>query len=246
LYWDSLKTLENPFWVFIIATGIFETIYFVGLSKAYNLGDMSLAYPLIRALPILLVAFISVALGRGESLSGLGLLGMFLVTLGCLILPLKTFGTWQVQHYFNKAMPWILLAALGVTGYTLIDDLALKQLRVLVSVAPSTFIYSSLQGLSTALFIWIYLWIFERSIPKLSGKAIPIACLTGLMISATYGLTLAALAFVKDVSYANAFRQLSIPLGAMLGMFIAKEPAYKPKLLGIAIMVLGLMLTALG
>ena len=246
LYWDSVKTLENPFWIFIIVTGIFETIYFVGLSKAYSLGDMSLAYPLVRALPILLVACISIALGRGDSLSGLGLFGMFLVTLGCLILPLKTFAIWQPKHYFNAAMPWILLAATGVTGYTLIDDLALKQLRVLVSVAPSTFIYSSLQGLSTSVFIWIYVWVFESNTPKLAAKMIPIACLTGLMISATYGLTLAALAFVKDVSYANAFRQLSIPLGAMLGMMIAKEPAFKPKLLGIVIMVLGLMLTALG
>jgi drug/metabolite transporter (DMT)-like permease len=245
-YWDDLKKLSAPFWIFVLVTGFFEMIYFVGLSKAYSLGDMSLAYPLVRALPILLVAGISIALGRGESLSALGLLGMSLVTLGCLILPLQSFTAWQPKNYFNKAMPWILLAATGVTGYTLIDDLALKQVRVFVSVAPSTFIYSSLQGLSTALFIWGYLVLFEQSTPKLTARALPIAALTGLMISATYGLTLTALAFVKDVSYANAFRQLSIPLGAMLGMLIAKEPAYKPKLLGIAIMVLGLILTVLG
>ncbi len=246
LYWNDLKNVPALFWVFVMVTGFFEMIYFLGLSKAYSLGDMSLAYPLIRALPILLVACISMALGRGDALSTLGLLGMFLVTLGCLILPLQSFTAWQPQNYFNQAMPWILLAATGVTGYTLIDDLALKQLRVLVSVVPSTLIYSSLQGLSTALFIWIYLRLFERSMPTLTARVIPVAVVTGLMISATYGLTLAALAFVKDVSYANAFRQLSIPLGAMLGMIIAKEPAYKPKLLGIVIMVLGLMLTAMG
>jgi drug/metabolite transporter (DMT)-like permease len=244
-YGRDLKQLSSLFWVFVVITGFFEMIYFVGLSKAYSYNDMSLAYPLVRALPILLVALISVGLGRGQALSALGLLGMFLVTLGCLILPLKSFTSFQLKDYLNKAMPWILLAAMGVTGYTLIDDLALKQLRLVLNVTPSTIVYSSLQGLSTALFIWIYLWGFEP-VKTLAIRMIPVACLTGLMISATYGLTLAALAFVKDVSYANAFRQLSIPLGAMLGMMLAKEPAYRPKLLGIAIMVAGLILTALG
>jgi drug/metabolite transporter (DMT)-like permease len=246
LYWQDLKDLSLIFWLFIFATGFFEMIYFVGLSKSYHLGDMSLAYPLIRALPILLIAIISISLGRGDSLSGLGLTGMVLVTLGCLVLPQKSFTAFQPKDYLNRAMPWILLAVAGVTGYTLVDDLALKQLRLLVAVAPSTLMYSSLQGLSSALFLWLYIYLFEGSTPALSLKAISVASLTGLMISATYGLTLAALAFVKDVSYANAFRQLSIPLGALLGIMFANEPAYKPKLLGIAIMVTGLILTALG
>jgi drug/metabolite transporter (DMT)-like permease len=245
-YWDSLQGLPMTFWWFILATGFFETVYFVGLSKSYSLGDMSLAYPLIRALPILLVASISIFLGRGQTLSSLGLFGMVLVTAGCLILPLKSFDAWQPNAYINRAMPWILLAATGVTGYTLVDDLALKLLRNEMGVTSSTLVYSSLQGLSTALFISIYLFLFEKSVAGLKRRAIPVACLTGLMISVTYGLTLAALAFVKDVSYANAFRQLSIPLGALLGMVVAKEPAYRPKLLGITIMVTGLILTALG
>jgi drug/metabolite transporter (DMT)-like permease len=165
-----------------------------------------------------------------------------------LVLPLKSFAAFQPSDYFNKAMPWILLAATGVTGYTIVDDLALKQLRLHVAVAPSTLIYSALQGLSSAFFLWLYIYRFEGSRPALTLtlKTIPLACVTGLMISATYGLTLAALAFVNDVSYANAFRQLSIPLGALLGIMLANEPAYKPKLLGIAIMVTGLMFTALG
>jgi drug/metabolite transporter (DMT)-like permease len=244
--WNNIQEMPGRFWWFILATGFFEMIYFVGLSKAYKLGDMSLAYPLIRALPILLVAGVSIALGRGGALSSLGLFGMLLVTLGCLILPLKTFAAWQPKAYVNTTMPWILLAACGVSGYTLIDDLALKMLRQELGVTSSTLVYSSLQGLSTACFIGLYFLAFEPSTARLRPRVIPLACLTGLMISMTYGLTLAALAFVKDVSYANAFRQLSIPLGALLGMFIAREPAYWPKLLGIAIMVSGLILTALG
>jgi uncharacterized membrane protein len=42
-----------------------------------------------------------------------------------------------------------------------------------------------------------------------------------------------------------AFRQLSIPLGAVLGMVLLKEPHYLPKLIGVAIVFLGLILVGI-
>ena len=45
---------------------------------------------------------------------------------------------------------------------------------------------------------------------------------------ATYGLVLASMAHVTNVSYAAAFRQLSIPLGAFLGIWLQKEPSPPP------------------
>ena len=50
---SSLLAAPAVFWMFVIATGFFEAIYLTGLAQAYRLGDMSLAYPLVRALPIL-------------------------------------------------------------------------------------------------------------------------------------------------------------------------------------------------
>jgi drug/metabolite transporter (DMT)-like permease len=55
-----------------------------------------------------------------------------------------------------------------------------------------------------------------------------------------------AMAYVSNVSYVSAFRQLSIPIGAALGILVRKEAASPPKLAGIALVVLGLTLTALG
>ena len=40
----------------------------------------------------------------------------------------------------------------------------------------------------------------------------------------------------------SAFRQLSIPLGAMFGMTLLKEPRYQPKVAGIAVIFVGLLL----
>lgn len=63
---------------------------------------------------------------------------------------------------------------------------------------------------------------------------------------ATYGLVLAAMAYVSNVSYVAAFRQLSIPIGAVLGLTLQNEPRYRPKLLGIGIVSVGLVLVGIG
>ncbi len=70
------------------------------------------------------------------------------------------------------------------------------------------------------------------------------AARTGLLISATYALILLAMAYVRNVSYLLAFRQLSIPIGAALGMLAGKETVSYPKLVGIGVVVVGLVLIA--
>ena len=52
--------------------------------------------------------------------------------------------------------------------------------------------------------------------------------------------------FSKNISYVVAFRQLSIPLGAALGILVLKEPARAPKIAGVAVIFVGLMLVAAG
>ena len=72
------------------------------------------------------------------------------------------------------------------------------------------------------------------------------ALITGVVIMATYGLFLASMAYASNVSYVAAFRQLSIPIGAFLGLTLLGEPRYRPKLIGIGVVTLGLLLVAVG
>ncbi|MHC4202768.1 MAG: drug/metabolite transporter, partial [Planctomycetota bacterium] len=68
----------------------------------------------------------------------------------------------------------------------------------------------------------------------------------GIAIYLTYGLVLVAMSFVTNASYVVALRQLSIPVGAMLGVMILKEPRYAAKFVGIAVIVAGLVFVAAG
>jgi uncharacterized membrane protein len=71
------------------------------------------------------------------------------------------------------------------------------------------------------------------------------AAITGIGIYLTYGLVLASMNYVTNVSYVAAFRQLSIPLGALFGMVLLKEPRYVPKIIGVVIIFVGLIIVGM-
>ena len=64
------------------------------------------------------------------------------------------------------------------------------------------------------------------------------------MMTGAYGLVLLAMAFVTNVSYVSAFRQISLPIGVFLGMIVHHEPRYLPRLTGLAIILAGLVFIA--
>ncbi len=255
LYWDAIPAIPRSVWLLIAATGIAQAVYFYGLTSAYHLGDISLVYPLARAIPILMVVAVSFAIGKGNTISLIGLIGMILIVVGCFILPLPNFQQLQLKYYVKYIYLMVLVTAVGTTGYTLIDDEALRQMRQTAALnltdTEVTLLFIPLQVISTALMMTLTALLFkqERSQYKIllaQRKKLISAAATGLVIMSTYGLVLASMAHVTNVSYVAAFRQLSIPIGALFGITLLKEPRPTPKLLGILIISTGLILVGLG
>lgn len=250
---DVLGLLPTAVWALVLATGVAQAIYFFGLAGAYRQGDISLAYPLARALPVLLVASVSLLLGNSGEIGRLGLFGMGLITAGCIILPLPNFQELRLQNYQDAVILMALVAAVGTTGYTLLDDQALRQMRAAIPLENSqiTLIFIALQTSSTALMLGLATLFSPAERRQLrqigQNRALLLtSLLTGIIIMSTYGLVLAAMAYVTNVSYVAAFRQLSIPIGAVLGLTLQQEPRYLPKLLGIGIVSIGLVLVGIG
>jgi drug/metabolite transporter (DMT)-like permease len=240
-------------WVLVSTTGICQALYYVGLSGAYRNGDLSLAYPLARALPVLFVALISLALGRGSQIGSLAFIGFVAVAAGCLIIPLPSFSELRREHYLNICCLFACLAALGTTGYTLIDDQVLRNLRTAAGMplekVQITLLFMAIENLSLTAALGIYIYLFKPDfhILRSSWKAIWLpASVAGLMMTGAYGLVLLAMAYVTNVSYVSAFRQVSLPIGVFLGMVVHREPRYLPRLAGLAVILAGLALIALG
>lgn len=252
LYDRALPLIPASVWVLLVVTGLCQTVYYVGLAGAYRHGDMSVAYPLARALPAILVACTSLLLGLGKPPSGWGLVGIGAVGGGCLILPLVRFRDIKLANYWNPCCALALLAACGTSGYTLVDNEALHQLRAMsisgLNSIQITWLFMALETYTTtiALSVYVMLTPVERQAFRAilqTGKHQ--AMITGVMITGTYGLVLMAMGYVTNISYLAAFRELSIPLGAVLGMIFQKETAHPPKLIGIGVVLVGLLLIGL-
>ncbi|MFW6292981.1 MAG: hypothetical protein ACOC7V_11765 [Spirochaetota bacterium] len=72
------------------------------LAAAYRTGDLSLAYPVARALPVLLVPVVTAFLGIGEPVSPLGAAGMVTVVVGLLLVVHRSFATVGLSSFFFR------------------------------------------------------------------------------------------------------------------------------------------------
>jgi drug/metabolite transporter (DMT)-like permease len=253
LHANVVPKIPNTVWFLLACTGIAQAVYFVGLSQAYRLGHISIAYPIARATPVVLVALINLALGHRSQIGPIALAGMVLIAVGCLLLPMTRFRQFRLKNYLHASSLMALVAALGSTGYSLIDNEALAQLRNHPPTSIPKFelamLYLLLEAVSTTICLLIYIALArpERTQLKAFTKNdAALAFFAGAFIVIAYGLTLTAMAYVSNVSYVVAFRQISIPLGVLLGILLLKEPAPKPKLTGVAILLAGLLMVGLG
>jgi drug/metabolite transporter (DMT)-like permease len=243
-------------WLLLALTGCCQAFYYSSLAAAYRSGDLSLVYPLVRAIPIPLVAIASMALGRGQQITTLGLLGMGLVAIGCILVPLRDLKPGKQtpsQRVQPRTLALSCMAALGTTGYLLIDDAALRNLRAAgipgLSPLSLVLIYMGLEIFATVLALAIYVLMNRRerqAWTQVTSTGLKPAIVSGIVINGGYLLVLVAMTLARDVSYVTAFRQVSIPIGALMGIWILKEPSYPLKLVGIATIFSGLFLVAWG
>ena len=253
LYYSSfIQFVPLSVWVIVGLSGFFLAAYLEALAGAYRTGDISIAYPMARSLPVIFVFLLSLILGKNQPPGGWFLVGIILIVSGCIVLPLKALGDFHILNYVNLCCMLSVLAAAGITGFTVADDMALRCLRDLpgrpMSPVEGTLVYMVLEGISCSLWQSLFVVVNRRERQNISGvlkSYIGPAALTGVGIYLTYGFVLVSMNYVSNVSYVAAFRQLSIPFGAILGMAFLKEPRYLPKIIGIVAIFTGLVLAAI-
>jgi len=240
-------------WGLIAVTGFSLACYYAALAGAYRNGDMSLAYPLARALPAVIVALITIARGQADQITLRAGAGIVLIVTGALVLPLRRMTELRLANYANSACILALLAALGTVGYSLADDAALRSLRTTpgmpLKTTQVTLLYTFFEAVAAT--IWLALFVAagqgeRRALRRILRERKAPAALTGAAIYGTYALILVAMAFVKNVSYVVAFRQLSILFGTVLGVFFLQEPRCPAKFVGVTVMFAGLVLVGTG
>ncbi len=224
-------------WGLLLGTGFFQTLYYTNLGHSYRLNDMSLAYPITRSLPVLFVTFITMLLSIGKPLSALAVLRMVIIVI--------------LRNYFQYSFLFVVLAAIGTTGYSVIDSSALGLLKTgsqPFTTMQAALFYIAFENLVSLFAIWAYVLFSRRekiNLRIIGKRSLRFSLLAGPVVSITYTLVLLAMQFASNVSYIVAFRQVSILIGVLMGIFVLKERASPYKIAGTALIFIGLVLTAL-
>ena len=227
-------------WICVIASATSAAFYLFGLAKAFDLSDFTIVYPVARALPVLIIAFIDVM--RGRFLSPLGWMGVILVVIGTVLIPQQRFGDFQLRNYLNIAVLWMIVAALGIVGYTVLDKIAAE----VVQSGPAT---AARYGyFYFAISFFPYMLLMRSVKGKQQTRFNDSWCLAGIGAALQFGaywLILWAFQLSQVTSYIVAFRQFSIVIGAILGFVIFKEQGVYVRITGAILITSGLIVIGL-
>jgi len=208
-------------WFYLVLAGIFQAYYNLGLTKGYQSGDFTVVYPVARALPILLVAVTDGI--RGYLPSPMAWLGMVLVSVGCVVTPLRSLNDFKLTYYWNRTMIWIVLTALATVGYTTVDNAAAE----LISPGPLTASRYGIFEISfTVPIYWLILIGLRQPTVGLNGWQSwkwPVVGAVGVF--GAYWLVLWSYQLSHRASYVVALRQFSIVIGVVIGTFLFHEQA---------------------
>ncbi|MDQ6692198.1 MAG: EamA family transporter [Candidatus Dormibacteraeota bacterium] len=191
-------------WGLLAASAVAETVYFVFLSRAYRLGDLSAVYPIARGTgPLVAVAGGLIVLQ--EKLSPGELLGVLALLLG----------VWAVRRpRLDPALAPALVTGVFIGIYTTLD-------RVGVRLAPPWLYGGILWVLMALLLIG---WTRGRPLLQARPSEWGSSSLIGVLMAAAYAFTLLALA-VAPVAVVAPLRESAVVLVTAWGIWRLRERA---------------------
>ena len=108
---SDISLTQMPLNFYLLAAGSIagEIIYMTGLAYGYKKSDISLVYPVVRALPVMMIALITTIFGLGRKLEIWHYVGMLLISCGCFLMPLTSLKNFSFKAYCSSVLVFILL-----------------------------------------------------------------------------------------------------------------------------------------
>ena len=229
-------------WKFLLAIAVAAALAlanYAALMAAYRRADLSLAYPVARGGVFLFLPLLGF-LVFGERLDGRGWLALAMIATGIMLLPLARFDREALgslaRHLRGSAMGFALLAAAATAGYTVWDKYAIGFF--------DTFLYFT--GYTVLLGLWFAVALARSRRDEVFGQLRShrgTIVIIGFLIAASYLPVLVALREGMSTQVL-AVRQLSIPIGVLLGWRLLRETLAPPRAIGASLITAGCLLAA--
>jgi drug/metabolite transporter (DMT)-like permease len=220
---------------FVIVSGMIHLAYSLCLQRGYQKADLSVVYPVARGVGPALSTFGAILL-LGEAPTIRAALGMTAVVAGIgLIATQGDFAAFR-RPGGPAGVRWGGATGGLIACYTVVDAYAVKALQVQPVILDW---FSNLMRF--LLLTPLVLANRRRAWDRMKGFW-PLAVGVGLLSPLSYILVLTALEMGAPLSIVAPMREMSMMVGALMGMLILREPVGPWRLVGCAILIAGVIL----
>lgn len=244
--WVSPAAIPREVWGLVAVTGVFHGVYFYWLSRALEIGALSVVYPIARSAP----AFLPLAAVPllGETISLRGGIGIAVVVAGMWAVQTEGLATSRaIERRASRGVGFALATLAASVGYSLCDKAAMARLSAApwdAPIPPAAVYYLLITTAGAIVFAPLAL----RRVPlgalrELARKELRTACFAALIGFVGYGLILQALR-TAPVSYVAAARQTSVLFAIAIAALRWRERPTRLRMLGALATVIGVALVA--
>ncbi len=219
-----LVPLPGLAWNWLLLSFAIHVVYLFSLIKAFELSDMSVAYPISRGLAPAIAAVCAVTV-FGEAINAATVLGIAFVSGGVVAIGFS-------QRVNRAALLWALLTATCVAGYTVVDAQGVRAAPSAASYIVWIFILVA-GGVAGVFALWrgkiFLLTAAQQWRPGLTAGALSL-----------FGYGLALLAFrIGATPRLASLRETSILFGTAIAVIFLKERLSRLRGAGVAAIAAG-------
>ena len=214
-------------WLFVVASGALQLVYYILLATAYRVAELSVVYPIARGTAPVLVLVVGVA-ALGHATSADQVAGVCLVGVGVLLVR-------GIGRTPGRGAPFGLVIACTIAAYTLVDKDGVTHAGAvpyleLVMAIPALMYASAIAA--------------AKGVPALRAEWRPATVVAGVSTFGAYVLVLLALQRAAAAPVA-AVRETSVVVTALLARRVLREAAGWTRITGAVAVAGGIALLSL-
>lgn len=232
---DGAVAWSLPVIICIAMSGALHLVYSLLLQRGYQVADLSVVYPIARGTGPML-STVGAFLLLGEDPSPHGIAGLLAIVSGIVLISTQGNLAKFREPSARRGVHWGMLTGTAISSYTVVDAYGVKAL----GIHPVVLDWCSNVVRVIVLAPWVVAnrHLLRSRMRKRWGLAIAV----GLLAPLSYILVLLALQIGAPLSLAAPAREMSMMVGALFGMIILREKVGPARLLGCAILMVGVIL----
>jgi uncharacterized membrane protein len=230
-------------WALVLASALIHVGYFIVLLRGYRKADLTVVYPLARGSGPLLSSMVAIVF-LGEQISALGSVGILGVVCGVFLIAGGP-GLWKAAHdpqqqaRVRTGIFYGAITGLFIASYTVVDGYAVKVALM------SPILVDYVGNLLRLVFLLPTLMRDRTVVAQMWRKQRRYALIVGIFSPVSYVLVLYAMQ-VAPLSHVAPAREVSMLFAALLGGHLLGEKDRGPRILGAALIAMGVMALGLG